>query len=433
MSVKTALKSAAPTPKVAAQTTVGLITGLITWLLVTTYWKTGLPIQVAVALPGVVTFVLGFAGGWLKKEGINVPPFTADSSLVLRTGATTSMYDSTNPAAIPSTAPLVASYVDGFGGYTQAVALFGASKVLSISVGNNDADIADVESGAMTPSDLPGWIARQVARGVARPVVYCNESTWPSVKAAVGDLNVSYWIADPGGSGVIAGADAVQNVWEGSWDSSVVQSTFPFYNGPVTPVTPPASGYPLSEGDTGALVSTTQTNLNKWAKPIKLATPLVVDGNFGALTLAAVKLALTYFDYSAANVALGQVPQSLATHLAGAVPVTPPPPPPTPHYGAPRSLVATPETETTIEYTLSWTAPAAVAGVPAPTEYQVYVYDGVADEAHIIGPATTVTSTSTTVALKPGQHYIVHVLAAGDAKYIGADIFATLDVTPPLA
>jgi hypothetical protein len=325
MSVKTALKSATPTPKVATQSTVGLITGLITWLLVTTYWKTGLPIQVAVALPGLVTFGMGFVGGWLKKENINVP---TDLAVRVGLGAIT-MYDSTNPGAIPANAQLVAAYVDGFGGYTAAVARFGASKVVSISVGNNNADVADVETGAMTPGDLPGWIARQVARGVKRPVVYCNESTWPSVKAAVGGANVSYWIANPGGNGIISGADAVQNVWEGSWDSSVVQPSFPFYNGTVTPPPPPPPvTYPLKAGDTGALVITTQDNLNKWAKPIKLAKDLVVDGNYGPLTEAAVKLALVHFDYSAAHVALGEVPQSLAVHLAGAVPVDPPPPPP---------------------------------------------------------------------------------------------------------
>jgi len=426
MSVKTALKSATPTPKVAAQTTVGVITGLITWLLVTTYWKTGLPVQVAVALPGLVTWGVGFAAGWLKKENINVPDLaTRDLA-----GATVTMYDSTNPASIPAGAQLVAAYVDGFGGYSAAVARFGAAKVVSISVGNNNADVADVESGAMTPGDLPGWIARQQARGVKRPVVYCNESTWPSVKAAVGNASVSYWIANPGGSGVIAGADAVQNVWEGSWDSSVVQSSFPFYPGVVTPPAPPNPYPTIQLGDTGTAVTTAQKDLNTWHTVAGTNAAVTVDGSFGVLTEAAVKS----FQGAKKLTMDGIVgPATWAILKTTPVKPTPPPPAPTPHYGAPRSLVATPETETSIEYTLSWTAPATVAGVPAPTEYQVYVYDGVADEAHIIGPATTVTGTSTKVALKPGQHYIVHVLAAGDSKYIGADIFATVDVTPPLA
>jgi hypothetical protein len=148
------------------------------------------------------------------------------------------MYDSVNPAAIPSNAQLVAAYVDGYGGYSAAVARFGASKVVSISVGNNDADVADVETGAMTPADLPGWLTRQRARGIARPGVYCNQSTWPAVKVAVAGTAVAYWIADPAGPALIAGADAAQNTWTGTWDSSVCQPSWPWYNGQPTP-TPP--------------------------------------------------------------------------------------------------------------------------------------------------------------------------------------------------
>jgi hypothetical protein len=156
------------------------------------------------------------------------------------------MYDSTEPSAIPSDAALVASYVDGYGGYTAAVARFGAAKCISISVQNNDADVADVESGAMTPADLPGWISRQQARGVAKPVVYCNASTWPSVKSAVGDANVSYWIADwtDNPTQTLEGADAVQYQSESSYDLSYVLDTFPFYPGAPAPTPPPPKPTP---------------------------------------------------------------------------------------------------------------------------------------------------------------------------------------------
>ena len=144
------------------------------------------------------------------------------------------MYDSTNPADIPANAALVASYVDGFGGYDAAVSRFGANKVVSISVANHDADVADVESGAMSPDDLPGWLERQYARGVARPGVYCSLSVWPAVKAAVGTRKVSYWVADWRGSPfALAGADAVQYANGATYDSSLVQPTFPWY--PVAP------------------------------------------------------------------------------------------------------------------------------------------------------------------------------------------------------
>lgn len=257
------------------------------------------------------------------------------------------MYDSTEPSAIPANATLVAAYVDGYGGYSEAVARFGAKRVISVSVGNNDADVADVETGGMSAGDLPGWIERQVARGIKRPVVYCNVSTWPSVKEAVAGRNVSYWIAHPGGPATMAGADAVQNVWESSWDSSVVQPSFPFYNGTVSPP-----------------------------------------------------------------------------------PVTPPVTPPKPFYGRPVHQLATVDT---VNYTISWLPPTPVKGVPAPTLYQVYVYDGVTNEAHAVvgyGPATTKTTKLQVNGLKHGSHYIVHIVANGDKKYVGRDVFATLLVNP---
>ena len=196
------------------------------------------------------------------------------------------MYDSTEPSAIPTSAALVASYVDGYGGYTAAVARFGAAKCVSISVENNNADVADVESGAMTAAELPGWIARQQARGIARPVVYCNASTWPSVKAAVGNADVSYWIAEWTGNATqtLAGADAVQYASNNSYDESYVLDTFPFYPGTPaptptpTPTPTPVNPWPMSNGSSGTNVTTLQGNLNKWASVIKLTEPLTTDG-----------------------------------------------------------------------------------------------------------------------------------------------------------
>jgi peptidoglycan hydrolase-like protein with peptidoglycan-binding domain len=355
---------------------------------------------------------------------------------------TVTMYDSTDPSAIPSTAALVAAYVDGYGGYSEAVSRFGASKVVSISVGDNNADVADVESGAMTTGELQAWKAKQVARGIAKPVVYCNQSTWPSAKSAVS--GVSWWIANPGGSGTISGADAVQNVWNNSWDSSVVQPSFPFYPGGPSPVTPPVtpptpvSEFPIKAGSPAADVEQVQTRLNSWATPIKLKAKLTVDGVYGALTEAAVKLALTYFDYSAANVALGEVPETLFTHLAAKPPVTPVTPPADWTYPAPGSPKATASMAT---YVLSWTAP-VVSGEAAPAEYAVFIYKGtVCDEKNIVlGYPQITTAKSLTTKSLPAGVYTAHIVAgAAGGTHEGADVFATVEftigaaVTPPKA
>lgn len=191
------------------------------------------------------------------------------------------MYDSVNPGAIPAGAALVASYVDGFGGYSAAVNRFGVHKVVSISIHGNVANVADVENGAMTPSMLPTWIDAAHKRGVTRPGVYCNLSTWPTVQSHVAGRKVSYWIADWRGTPfTLSGADAVQYQSTNAWDASWVLDTFPWYPGGSTP--PPANPT-LQLGDRGAAVSTLQTRLNVHGAHVG------VDGVFGPATLSAVK------------------------------------------------------------------------------------------------------------------------------------------------
>lgn len=191
------------------------------------------------------------------------------------------MYDSVNPGAIPADAALVASYVDGFGGYSAAVNRFGVHKVVSISIHGNVANVADVENGAMTPGMLPAWIDAAHARGVARPGVYCNLSTWPTVQSHVAGRKVSYWIADWRGTPfTLAGADAVQYVSTNAWDASWVLSSFPWFPGGVTP---PVTDPTLKKGAKGDAVKTLQTRLNVHGANI------AVDGDFGNKTFAAVE------------------------------------------------------------------------------------------------------------------------------------------------
>ena len=234
------------------------------------------------------------------------------------------MYDATSALAFPASSVLVASYVDGYGGYSASVARFGAAKCVSISVGNNDADIADVEPGAMTTAELPAWIARQKARGIARPGLYSDGSQYASVLAA-GGPSCSYWTANPTGGvqQVLPGRDAVQTVFGATTDTSWVLPSFPWYPGgtvitPPVPVTP----WPLQSGSTGAYVVTLQQNLNRWALEIGLTLNLTADGNFGPLTTAAVKLAEVHW----LMVQDGIMDEILWTDLAGTPgPVTKPP------------------------------------------------------------------------------------------------------------
>ncbi|MGW4527274.1 hypothetical protein [Amycolatopsis sp. NPDC004378] len=78
----------------------------------------------------------------------------------------------------------------------------------------NDGHVLDVEVGDATPAQAPGWARMRRQSGFAHPVVYCNRSTWPKVRAAFAEQGVApplYWIATATGRAEIPdGAIAAQ-------------------------------------------------------------------------------------------------------------------------------------------------------------------------------------------------------------------------------
>jgi hypothetical protein len=92
------------------------------------------------------------------------------------------MYDTALNNQFPAGAAAYAAYVDGGVGdqpnYAFIVSTFPKAEHLSIALfAENNADALDVEPGAASPGDIPGWYARQVARGINRPVIYASAST----------------------------------------------------------------------------------------------------------------------------------------------------------------------------------------------------------------------------------------------------------------
>jgi peptidoglycan hydrolase-like protein with peptidoglycan-binding domain len=158
--------------------------------------------------------------------------------------------------------------------------------------------------------DMQAVINAMSAAGITRSQYYLWSAHW-----------IGQHICSPASCG-FPSADGTQYASNNSYDSDVFYA-YVFPGAPV-PVNP---SLPLSLGDvdataTGGPVWTTQRGLNKWRAEIGLAALLATDGSFGPATEAAVRLALTYWNYSAANVALGQVDQSLYDHLLA----DPPPP-----------------------------------------------------------------------------------------------------------
>src|SRR5438067_2070247 len=88
------------------------------------------------------------------------------------------MYDDVNLSLVPADAQAVAGYVNGrWPTYSEVVRRWPKAKHLSIAVtAHADADCLDVEPGDAPNSAAPGWVKRQIARGVHRPVVYTSVS-----------------------------------------------------------------------------------------------------------------------------------------------------------------------------------------------------------------------------------------------------------------
>lgn len=133
----------------------------------------------------------------------------------------TTMYDSITATDIPADVPAVAGYANGLYKWSKADwDRFSTSIKVSIAVNAqfNGGEVLDCETGDATPDECPGWIRMRQAAGLAKPTIYCNESTMPAVQRACAGLDYWLWIANygvPGTSGygkpkMIPGAAVVQ-------------------------------------------------------------------------------------------------------------------------------------------------------------------------------------------------------------------------------
>lgn len=231
-----------------------------------------------------------------------------------------SMYDGINSDAsvIPTTAQLVAGYVDGDYVWSPADwARFPNSVHVLIAVHQttNAGQVLDVERGNASPAESVGWVQMRRAAG-ADPTVYCSLDLWPTVRAAfVGVPEPHWWIASYDGVAQIpSGAVAKQYENGPSWDLSVVADYWPGVDpapvqsdphvvllqqllneygahlaldgqkGPLTKAAFTASMNrvgTLVEGSTGLPVKILQAMLDTWWSILPLIT---VDGDFGPVT-----------------------------------------------------------------------------------------------------------------------------------------------------
>jgi hypothetical protein len=128
------------------------------------------------------------------------------------------MFDTALNDQFPGGAVAYAAYVDGDIGnqpnYAYIVTAFPQAQHLSIALfATDNADVLDVEAGASAPSDIPGWYATQVQRGIQRPVVYANVSTMNDAvlpvlsQAGIARAQIRLWTAHYGEGKHICGPD----------------------------------------------------------------------------------------------------------------------------------------------------------------------------------------------------------------------------------
>ena len=99
---------------------------------------------------------------------------------------------------LPPGLQMYGSYIDNFGGYAELVARFGKTKafLLSITIFGGHSRCADVEPGAMIPSDLPRWLDNTAVRdGGLPPWVYTSASNMQACNDFIGDRIVVRWSA----------------------------------------------------------------------------------------------------------------------------------------------------------------------------------------------------------------------------------------------
>jgi peptidoglycan hydrolase-like protein with peptidoglycan-binding domain len=337
------------------------------------------------------------------------------------------MYDSIDVRQIPANAAYAAGYTSGhWPTYANGSlkAHLPHARLLSIAVtAAHDAECLDIETGDAVNWQAPGWIRRQHARGVKRPVLYTSASNVGALinVCSMNGLNrwkdYVIWAAhytrrhkcSPAACGYPA-ADGTQ--WTSralgrTLDQSLLEDAFFAYIGDGTPTSPPKppvnnANATVKQGDHGATVMAVQLRLIAWhVYPAGKA-----DGSFGPATAIAVRAFQAMTGLSQDGVVGPSTRAALNKNPA------------TFTYPAPLGLKA--GGGRTSSFTCSWSAPLHY-GQPVP-QYMVYVYDVTggkpASRANLVASYPRMVKAGVTRkfsggSLKKGHSYVVHVVACG--------------------
>jgi hypothetical protein len=153
------------------------------------------------------------------------------------------MYDSTNPFAIPTTAAMIAGYIDGIYAWpVEGWQRFAGKPAWKIAVfyGTNNGNVLDVEQYDATPAQAPIWVKKRLAAGMPAPaILYVNRGNRGAVEAALRAAGVTaqqaaLWVATLDGTQavpagtypVVAVQYANATMAGGHYDLSIVTAAF---------------------------------------------------------------------------------------------------------------------------------------------------------------------------------------------------------------
>lgn len=180
------------------------------------------------------------------------------------------MYDTTDPEAIPASAgtpDYTAGYVDGhWPTYAGMIARYPTAVPVAITAIPGSANawwahVCDCEDGDYTPSQAAAWAHARIGLGF-RPALYCSLALWSTVEAACARAGVLLgavdWIlaAYPGnGQTLYPGTVGHQWIDHGPYDESVI----------VTGWTPGrATHAPITPKGTEEMIASTPTGKGYW-------------------------------------------------------------------------------------------------------------------------------------------------------------------------
>jgi hypothetical protein len=201
---------------------------------------------------------------------------------------------------------VVMYYIDGRYAWSAAeIALFPHNLHVTITVLGGNADVADCETGDMTPEQAATWVVKRKAAGYDRPTIYRSLAGMPDIRKATGSLVMGKdWDAfvadyDRVPTQVYAGAAAKQYKNTAGYDvSEIYDDAWPHRSSGFNklPPSPPIittvkpkwpSGLTLVLGNKGNAVEALQQALAN--SGIDGVRAIASDGVFGLQTRTAVR------------------------------------------------------------------------------------------------------------------------------------------------